>query len=236
MRDAYDSAIDAARTLWRATADGGRPASHLARGLVETLVDLATVDGGAFVALATAQRPHQDRLPIHMVNVAALTVLQTASFGIGGPLLVECGMAGLLHDIGKTRTPRDILNKPGPLSPAEAVIMRRHVLDGEHILRTTPGMPPLVALVAFEHHLRHGYPVDLEPRRENVCTSIVVIADVFDALRADRPYHEGLPAATVEAIMASERTAGLDQPLLRHFCSLLPRYVQGRETLTVKSR
>jgi HD-GYP domain-containing protein (c-di-GMP phosphodiesterase class II) len=236
MRDGYDSAIGTARTLWTAAADGGRPSPHVARGLVEALVDLSTVDRGAFVALATAQRPHQDRLPIHMVNVAALTVLQTAAFGIGGPLLVECGMAGLLHDIGKTRTPREILNKPGPLSAHEAVIMRRHVLDGEHILRTTPGMPPLVAVVAFEHHLRHGYPSDLEPRRPNVCTSLVVIADVFDALRAYRPYREGLPAAAVEAIMTSDRTVGLDQAMLRHFCSLLPRYLHGGETLTVKSR
>ena len=60
-----------------------------------------------------------------------------------------------MHDIGKVRTPKEILNKPDKLTDDEFVIMRRHVVDGAEILRRTPEMPILAPVVAFEHHLRH---------------------------------------------------------------------------------
>ena len=70
-------------------------------------------------------------------------------------------MSALMHDIGKVRTPKEILNKPDKLTDDEFVIMRRHVVDGAEILRRTPEMPILAPIVAFEHHLRldgSGYP------------------------------------------------------------------------------
>ena len=73
--------------------------------------------------------------------------------------------------------------------------MKRHVVDGAHILRRTPEMPALAPIVAFEHHLRQdlsGYPENIGHRKLNLCTQIVSIADVFDALRSNRVYREGL--------------------------------------------
>ena len=72
-----------------------------------------------------------------------------------------------MHDIGKVRTPKEILNKPGKLTDDEFVIMRRHTVDGAEILRRTPEMPILAPVVAFEHHLRldgTGYPFGVKRR------------------------------------------------------------------------
>ena len=66
-----------------------------------------------------------------------------------------------MHDIGKVRTPLEVLNKPDKLTDAEFTIMKRHTVDGAEILRATPDIPALVPVVAFEHHLRidgTGYP------------------------------------------------------------------------------
>ena len=100
-----------------------------------------------------------------------------------------------MHDIGKVNTPLEVLNKPDKLTKDEFEIMKRHVVDGAHILRRTPEMPALAPIVAFEHHLKQdlsGYPEKIGSRKLNLCTMIVSIADVFDALRSNRPYREGL--------------------------------------------
>ena len=82
--------------------------------------------------------------------------------------------------------------------------MKRHVVDGAHILRRTPEMPALAPIVAFEHHLRQdlsGYPENIGSRTLNLCTMIVSIADVFDALRSNRPYRQGLATVRIRSIM-----------------------------------
>src|SRR6185369_13635125 len=66
----------------------------------------------------------------HMVNVSILTMGQARGLGIDGPLLREFGLAALMHDIGKVKTPIEILNKPDKLTDDEFAIMKRHVVDG----------------------------------------------------------------------------------------------------------
>ena len=101
-----------------------------------------------------------------------------------------------MHDIGKVRTPKEILNKPDKLTDEEFVIMRRHVVDGAEILRRTPEMPILAPVVAFEHHLRldgSGYPFTVKREALNLGSMLCSIADVYDAMRSQRAYQQALP-------------------------------------------
>ena len=134
---------------------------------VEGLADAVTQNRTALVAL-TAMRNYDNYTFTHMVNVSILTMGQARALGIEGRLLREFGLSALMHDIGKVRTPKEILNKPDKLTDEEFVIMRRHTVDGAEILRRTPEMPILAPVVAFEHHLRldgTGYPVRRATRR-----------------------------------------------------------------------
>src|SRR5690606_26265523 len=129
-------------------------------------------------------------------NVAILTMGQARGLGIEGKLLREFGLSALMHDIGKVRTPREILNKPGSLSDEEFAIVRRHPVDGAEILRQTPEMPVLAPVVAFEHHLRldgTGYPIGVTRDRLNLGTMLCSIADVYDAMRSQRTYQQAFP-------------------------------------------
>jgi putative nucleotidyltransferase with HDIG domain len=92
----------------------------------------------ALMAL-TAMRSYDNYTFTHMVNVSILTMAQARALGIDGKLLREFGLSALMHDIGKVRTPKEILNKPGKLTDDEFVIMRRHVVDGAEILRRHAG-------------------------------------------------------------------------------------------------
>jgi HD-GYP domain-containing protein (c-di-GMP phosphodiesterase class II) len=123
-----------------------------------------------------------------------------------------------------------VLNNPGKLSKEEFEIMQRHVVDGAHILRRTPEMPALAPIVAFEHHLRQdlsGYPTNIGHRSLNLCTQIVSIADVYDALRSNRVYRDGLPSDRIKSIMGKKDDPAFNQRLLRRFINLIGLYPVG---------
>jgi HD-GYP domain-containing protein (c-di-GMP phosphodiesterase class II) len=162
--------------------------------------------------------------------VSVLAMAQARSLNIQGPLLREFGFAALMHDIGKVNTPLEVLNKPDRLTPEEFEIMKRHVIDGAHILRKTPQMPALAPVVAFEHHLRQdlsGYPEHVGVRDLNLCTQIVSIADVYDALRSNRVYREGLPSERVRSIMTQKDSPAFNSQLLRRFIKLMGVFPVG---------
>src|SRR5213594_1305070 len=165
-----------------------------------------------------------------MVNVSALAMAQARALNIDGPLLREFGFAALMHDIGKVHTPLEVLNKPGKLTKDEFDVMKRHVVDGAHILRKTPEMPALAPIVAFEHHLKQnlsGYPENIGHRDLNLCTMIVSIADVFDALRSNRPYREGMASDRIRAIMGEQDNPAFNQKLLKRFVNIMGLFPVG---------
>jgi putative nucleotidyltransferase with HDIG domain len=231
-RHVYNTAVDAAAQLWEAAKAGERLDAAVADTIVSDLAALIARDPVALVALTASpvRNPTGHDTFTHMVNVAALTIAQAAALGIDGPLLQAFGVAALMHDIGKVYTPPEILNKPDQLTPEETVIVRRHVLDGASILRRTPGMTELAPIVAFEHHLRQdlsGYPENIGSRTLNVCTLIVTIADVFDAVCSDRPYRRGLAASRVRAIMNEQENPAFNRPLLTKFVELMGLFPVG---------
>ena len=228
-RRIYNTAVASAQTLWDQTKAGDKPDPENARKIIDSLANIVTQDRTSLMAL-TALKKYDNYTFTHMVNVAALSMAQARSLNLDGPLLREFGFAALMHDIGKVNTPLDILNKPGKLTDEEFSVMKMHVVDGAHILRRTPEMPALAPVVAFEHHLRQdlsGYPENIGHRKLNLCTQIVSIADVFDALRSNRPYREGLATSRIKSIMSEQGNPAFNQTLLRRFVNLMGLFPIG---------
>jgi putative nucleotidyltransferase with HDIG domain len=165
-----------------------------------------------------------------MVNVSILTMAQARALGIDGHLLREFGLAALMHDIGKVRTPIEILNKPDKLTDAEFDVMRMHVIDGAQILKRTPEMPTLAPVVAFEHHLRldgTGYPIGVSRSVLNIATMLCSIADVYDAMRSQRAYQQAFPTDRILAVLKRNDGTQFDQNLVRRFSQLMGIYPPG---------
>ena len=172
----------------------------------------------------TALKDYDNYTFTHMVNVSILTMGQARGLGVDGPLLREFGLAALMHDIGKVRTPTEILNKPDKLTDEEFEIMKRHVVDGAEILRGTPDIPPLAPVVAFEHHLRldgTGYPDGVTRPHLNLATMLCGIADVYDAMRSQRKYQQAFPSERILAVLQRNDGTQFDQHLIRRFVQLL---------------
>jgi putative nucleotidyltransferase with HDIG domain len=228
-RRVYSTAVQTAETLWQAAKAGEKPDPAAARKIIDSLARLVTQDRTSLMALTTLKK-YDNYTFTHMVNVSALAMAQARALNVDGALLREFGFAALMHDIGKVHTPLEVLNKPDKLTKEEFEIMKRHVVDGAHILRRTPEMPALAPIVAFEHHLKQdlsGYPEGIGSRKLNLCTMIVSIADVFDALRSNRPYRQGLATARIRSIMGEQGSPAFNQPLLKRFVNLMGLFPVG---------
>ena len=228
-RKVYGSAVETAEQLWQAAKSGEQPDPNAARKIIDSLAKMVGGDRTSLLAL-TALKRYDNYTFTHMVNVSVLAMAQARSLNLEGTLLREFGFAALMHDIGKVHTPQEVLNKPDKLTSEEFDIMQRHVIDGAHIIRRTPEMPALAPIVAFEHHLRQdlsGYPRGIGHRNLNLCTQIVSIADVYDALRSTRVYREGLPSDRIKSIMGKKDDPAFNQRLLRRFINLIGLFPIG---------
>jgi putative nucleotidyltransferase with HDIG domain len=229
FRRLYDDAVAVAGTLWESADVEGMPDADAARGMVDSLAQAVAQNRTALLAL-TALKNYDNYTFTHMVNVSILTMGQARGLGIEGALLREFGLAALMHDIGKVRTPAEVLNKPEKLTNREFEILKRHTVDGAEILRNTPEMPSLAPVVAFEHHLRAdgtGYPAGVARPRLNLATTLCGIADVYDAMRSQRVYQQAFPTDRILAVLQRNDGAQFDQHLVRRFSQLVGIYPAG---------
>ena len=229
IRRLYNQAVGAAGTVWESASTEGKPDATVARHMVDGLAQAVAQNRTALLALTTL-KDYDNYTFTHMVNVSILTMGQARGLGIDGPLLREFGLAALMHDIGKVRTPLEILNKPDKLTENEFEVMKRHPVDGAEILRQTPDVPALAPVVAFEHHLRldgSGYPGTVSRTSLNIGTMLCSIADVYDAMRSQRRYQESHPTDRILAVLKRNDGQQFDQHLVRRFVQLLGIYPTG---------
>ncbi len=229
IRKMYAEAVSVASLLWESARTNAGPDPSAAQQMIEGLAQAVVQNRSALMAL-TALKDYDNYTFTHMVNVSILTMAQARGLGVDGPMLREFGLAALMHDIGKVKTPAEILNKPDKLTDEEFTIMKRHVVDGAEMLRATPEIPALAPVVAFEHHLRldgTGYPHGVSRPTLNLATMLCGIADVYDAMRSQRKYQQAFPSERILAVLQRNDGKQFDQNLIRRFVQLLGIYPVG---------
>ncbi len=229
LQHLYSDAVSAAATVWESAGTEGQPDATVARTMIDGLAQAVAQNRTALLALTTLKN-YDNYTFTHMVNVSILTMGQARALGIDGPLLREFGLAALMHDIGKVRTPLEILNKPERLTDGEFTVMRRHPVEGAEILRCTPDIPTLAPVVAFEHHLRldsSGYPYGITRNTLNLGTVLCSIADVYDAMRSQRHYQQAFPTDRILEVLKYKDGTQFDTHLVRRFVQLIGIYPAG---------
>jgi len=158
----------------------------------------------------------------HSRGVAESAVFLAQMAGLTGGDLTAMRLAGDLHDLGKLAVPTEIIDKPGPLDAQELAVMRRHPELGEAILGSVPGLGK-VAAWASQHHEQlsgKGYPHQLSGGELSLGSRIMTVADVFTALREDRPYRAGLDPSQTLRILGDMTKAGALDPEVAALASL----------------
>lgn len=166
----------------------------------------------------------------HSVNVCIMSIICGIYLGFNKVRLVELGIGALLHDIGKHLISQEILNKPGPLTPDEFSIVKKHTILGYEALKRIPNITETSACVALYHHERFdgaGYPTGKQAQNIHVYAKIVAVADVFDAITSDRVYgSRENPYKAMEYILKSSESH-FDKEIVRVFLKAVGYYPLG---------
>jgi len=186
----------------------------------------ATIEGWSH---ALDLRDHETEGHTRRVTELTLALARRVG-GFSETELMHMRRGALLHDIGKMGVPDSILLKPGPLTEAEWVIMRRHPVYAYEMLRLIEYLRPALD-IPYSHHEKWdgaGYPRGLKGQQIPLAARLFAVVDIWDALRSDRPYRAAWPEDKVRAHIASLAGTHLDPELVAAFLGMLDE--MSRET------
>lgn len=162
----------------------------------------------------------------HSVDVATMAMIIAKKRGMDEKQVYQIGISGLLHDLGKSEIPNELLNKPGRLTDEEFAIMKNHPLLGYQILKDKQDIAPEIKMGVLQHHEKTngcGYPMGVEASKIHLYARMLSIADIYDALVTERPYKKAFtPRDAVEMIMAM--TGELDFDMIQGFLDAVILY------------
>lgn len=167
----------------------------------------------------------------HSVNTSLLALSMGRNLGFADEEIHQLGVGTLLHDIGKTKIPLEILNKPGKYEPHEFEIMKQHAMRGAEVLAGTTGLSDCFLKPALEHHERvdgSGYPYRRTRDELSQFGMISAVVDIYDAITSDRCYHKAKPAhETLQFLYKISQKGHLDSRLVQRFIQVVGVYPVG---------
>lgn len=197
------------------------------RRLMQSIYNHIVEDEG-FVYGLTNIKNHDEYTLNHSVNVCLLATALGRRLGLSRAELVDLGMAAFFHDLGKTETPLDILNKPGRLTDAERDIMEQHPFHGAEklaLLKEFRRLPLRAIHVALEHHIKEdlsGYPRYFKKDDVNLFSKIVKVVDVFDAITTRRVYRaRDFTRAEALSLMLEQSGTEFNPVILKAFVNMM---------------
>lgn len=162
----------------------------------------------------------------HSVDVATMSMIIAKKQGMKQEDIYNIGIAGLLHDMGKSKIPLEILNKPGKLNDDEFAVMKQHPVLGYEILKEKKEFNKAISLAVLQHHEKmngKGYPMGVTSDHIIHYAKILSVVDVYDALVTERPYKKAFSQRTaVEMIMSM--TEELDITAMKSFLASVILY------------
>jgi HD-GYP domain-containing protein (c-di-GMP phosphodiesterase class II) len=164
---------------------------------------------------------------IHSRDVVQLTLRVGDVLGLSARERRDAEIAALLHDVGKVRVPKSIINKPGPLTAEEREVMERHTIEGERLLLRVGGLLGEIGRVVRSCHERfdgEGYPDGIAGEEIPLLARIVSCCDAFDAMTSDRSYRKAMPVADAVAELRRASGTQFDPVVVEALVESLPGY------------
>ncbi len=232
-RQTYVRSLDVTREIMTSARLGKSPGLKRVKRAVQGIVDAILTDAASMLGLTTL-RDFDEYTFVHSVNVCILSVALGRRLGLSKLQLLDLGLGALVHDIGKSRVPIELLNKRGSLDEHERLVLQTHPWQGVLALFALPagtGRPWRSMVSAYEHHMRidlSGYPKPMRARRLSLFSKIIAVADGFDAATTARVYQDApwSPADVLRGMRDNARL-GLDPVIVKAFINLTGIYPVG---------
>lgn len=196
------------------------------REVAQRMMESTSRHPGALLSLV-GLKTKDDYTFSHCVAVGAFMIALGKQLGLSEDELREAGTAGLLHDVGKSHIPAEILNKPGRLTESEFAVVRTHPELGYQTLLETGYAESGALEVVHHHHERldgKGYPDRLDSTQITRLMRMSTVADVYDAVTSERVYHEAMPPTGALQMLLSNAGAQFDSDIVRAFIKTVGIY------------
>jgi len=237
----FDEELPAAKQVYQAAKSIIERAMHDVRmgrainmeavtQVVTGLADSVLRNPDALTSLSRLKR-FDEYTFFHSVNTSVLALSLGRMMGLQRDALHQLGVGTLLHDIGKTKIPLDLLNKPGRFEPHEFELMKQHVMRGAEVLSDMTGLADPFLKPALEHHERvdgSGYPHQRRKTELSQYGLIAAVVDIYDAITSDRCYHKAKPAHdALQFLYVISQKGHLDHQVVQRFIQAVGVYPVG---------
>lgn len=175
-----------------------------------------------------------DTIYRHGVNVAALSTILGRWIGLNEQQLNLLTYSAILHDFGKIKISKDILDKSGVLTPKEFNLIKQHPVIGYNYIKQIKFLDKSVSFGVLMHHEKSdgsGYPLGLKGDKIHQFAKIIAISDVFDAVNSDRIYKKSKKPFEALELIQNESLGKLDYEYCNIFLNHVINYYMGESVL-----
>ena len=233
FRVEYKNDLNSTKQIFQSISSGRRIDVEATDKIVDSIVKKSESNRN-IIDTITEVRSVDEYTYYHSINVSMLCMIIGKWLRLDEYHIRNLTQAGLLHDIGKSKISPELLKKPGKLTEDEFNEMKRHSEYGYNIVRESEDVPPEVAKAILTHHEKEdgsGYPMGLTGNQLNLYSKIITVADIFDAMTANRSYKSKDTPFKVFELMQHGSFGVLDPIVLNVFLDNITTYYIGAKVL-----
>ncbi|HEY2771991.1 MAG TPA: HD-GYP domain-containing protein, partial [Solirubrobacteraceae bacterium] len=191
---------------------------------LQNLLELNNAYRGTALVLGDVVEADDGYTGEHCKSVVGLALDVGDRFGLSVERRRNLEFGALLHDVGKIAIPKEIINKPGKLDPAEWTIIKTHTLEGQKMLDRVGGFMREVGLIVRSHHESwdgSGYPDGLAGEEIPLEARIIACCDAWNAMRTDRAYRKALDYDVAVAELITNAGRQFDPEVVEQLCTVI---------------
>lgn len=229
LNQEYQRTIDKFKDLYRSVRLGKQVIIHEVQENIQPLLSEIIASNNILGSLRMIH-VSDEYTYMHSINVGLMSSMIGKWLGYSENDLKNLALAGFMHDLGKSKIPLEVLNKPARLTAEEFELMKMHPLHGHQILSEAGDAHYDSVFGVLEHHERmdgRGYPNGSSGKDIHEFAKIIAVADVFDALTSDRVYKSKISPFRVAEMLMEESTDHLDPYITQIFLRNIAKFYVG---------
>ncbi len=226
----YDDTINNFKNIYASAQNGEKININKVNNLMVPVLEETFRNKNIITSFTSLNKQLGDYTYKHSVNVGLFSAMIGKWLEFSQEEIKNLAIAGILHDIGKVKTPAEIINKKGKLTEEEFEIIKRHPVDSYYLIKDVSTIPMDVKLGVYQHHEKldgSGYPQGIKGDEIHEFAKIIAIADIYDSLISVRSYKEAFCPFKVYEMLLDMANSQLDYYICSTFIRKISNFLVG---------